>query len=463
MKGRLNPYRNLSAVVCLLALLAFGCVSGEKGGSGDLDLPEMVEVDLQVGIADVAPSLQTKADEGEEVEKKDENALDGEQIHSLAVLIVNNSTQKIEKKFLPDLTNDKNALKGELTSWSSEEFRLPQGTKRIYAFANWESLNNEMLNAAIAAEEGDEIPKLPEEVSWPEGGFDPKQEVYLPMSYAETWEVSSSVKKPIRLTRLVSRLQVKVTNATNHGLKLDKLTLGTFNTSTHLLGGSSPIKDLNKTNVVGFLPEQTTTLDPMEDNGTLKEYTSGWMYVFESSMQEGFKLDFETTSQGNVYHDPDMHSGTRSTENKKVERNRIWNLNLWVCGYNLTLTLKGENPPIGGYPVMTWEEMKGLSGTLYGGGPFTIEIGELQSLNEETPVPNDVKWSIDENIKNPEWLIEDLKLAGTTITGRMAGYAIDATGSLTFKLNATSGDRMISVFPVTLSFAEIFDQAQSQP
>ena len=83
MKGRLNPYRNLSAVVCLLAFLAFGCVSGEKGGSGDLDLPEIVEVDLQVGIADVAPSLQTKADEGEEVEKKDENALDGEQIQPI--------------------------------------------------------------------------------------------------------------------------------------------------------------------------------------------------------------------------------------------------------------------------------------------------------------------------------------------------------------------------------------------
>lgn len=461
MKGRLNPYRNLSAVVCLLAFLAFGCVSGEKGGSGDLDLPEMVEVDLQVGIADVMSPLQTKADEGEEVEKEDDNALKGEQIHSLAVLIVNNSTQKIEKKFLPDLTNDKNALKGELTSWTSEEFRLPQGTKRIYAFANWESLQDEMLNAVIAAEEGNEMPKLPEEVSWPESGFDPEKGVYLPMSYAETWEVSSSVKKRIRLTRLVSRLQVKVTNATNHGLKLDKLTLGTFNTSTHLLGGSSPIKDLDKTNVVGFLPEQTTTLDPMEDNGTLKEYTSDWMYVFESGMQDGFELNFKTTSEGNVYHGSDMHSGTRFTKNTEVKRNHIWNLNLWVCGYSLTLTLKGENPPIGGYPVLTSKlEEGGLKGTLYGGGPFTIEIKEFQSLNKGTPVPNDVKWSIDGKIENPEWLIENLKLTGTTITGRMAGYAIKAE-PLTFKLIATSGDRMISVFPVTLSFAEIFNQAQS--
>lgn len=453
MKGRLNPYRNLSAVVCLLAFLAFGCVSGEKGGSGDLDLPEMVEVDLQVGIADVMSPLQTKADEGEEVEKKDENALPGEQIHSLAVLIVNNSTQKIEEKILPDLTNDKEAKKGELTSWTSEEFELPQGTKRIYAFANWESLNNEMLNAVIAAEKGDKMPKLPEEVSWPEGGFDPKKEVYLPMSYVETWEVSSSVKKRIELTRLVSRLQVEVTNATNHELQLDGLTLGSFNNRTLLLGGS--IKDWSGKSDVDFLPAKKT-LQPMGDK--LDKYTSEWMYVFESSMQGGFKLDFKTTSQGNgLYHDPDMHNGTRFTENKKVERNHIWNLNLWVCGYSLDLTLKGENPPIGGYPVMT-SKVDGLSGTLYGGGPFTIEIGKLQSLNKGTPVPNDVKWSI-EDIENSDWLIGDLELTSTTITGRMAGYAISVAGPLTFKLKATSGGRTISVFPVTLKFAEIFEQA----
>ena len=337
---------------------------------------------------------------------------------------------------------------------------MPQGTKRIYAFANWESLKNETLEAVIEAEEGDEMPKLPEEVSWPDGGFDPENGVYLPMSYFETWELSSSVKKTIRLTRLVSRLQVKVTNATNHGLKLDKLTLGTFNTSTYLLGGSSPIKDGDKTNVVGFLPEQTTTLDPMEDNGTLKAYTSGWMYVFESSMQDGFELNFKTTSEGNVYHGSDMHSGTRFTKNTEVKRNHVWNLNLWVCGYSLTLRLEGKNPPIGGYPVLT-SELEGLKGTLYGGGPFTIEIKEFQSLNKETPVPNDVKWSI-EDIENSEWLIENLKLTGTTITGRMAGYAIKAK-PLTFKLIATSGNRPISVFPVTLSFAEIFNQAQSQP
>ncbi len=453
MKGRLNPYRNLSAVVCLLAFLAFGCVSGEKGGSGDLDLPEIVEVDLQVGIADVAPSLQTKADEGEEVEREDKNALPGEQIHSLVVLIVNNSTQKIEKKFLPDLTNDEKAKEGELTSWSSEEFRLPKGTKRIYALANWESLKNETLKAAIEAKEGDEMPKLPEDVSWPEGGFHPGNGVYLPMSYAETWEVSSSVKKRIELTRLVTRLQVKVANATSHELQLDGLTFGSFNNRTLLFGGA--IKDWYEKSDVNFLPAETKTLQPMGNEP--EEYTSDWMYVFETAQAKGFRLGFKTTSKGTtLFHAADMHSGTRNTKNTEVKRNHIWNLNLWVCGYTLTLKLEGENPPIGGYPVITSNVMEGLSGTLYGGGPFTLEIGMLKSPENQLTVPNDIQWSIID-VENSDLLIEQLELTGKTIKGCMVGYA-DNGKSLSFKLKATSNGQVVSVFPVRLKFEEIFNK-----
>lgn len=454
MKGRLNPYMNLSAVVYLFVFFAFSCVSGEKGVGGDLDLPEMVEVDLQVGIADVASSLQTKADEGEEVEKKDENALAGEQINSLVVLIVDNSTQKIEKKFQPDLTDDEKAKKGELTSWVSETFTLTKGTKRIYTFANWESLNNETLNTAIAAKEGGEMPMLPEEVSWPEGGFDPTNNKFLPMSFSEIWEVSS-VKKIIRLIRLVSRLQVKVTNATNHDLRLDKLALGTFNKSTYLF--DHPIVDLDKNEVVTFLPNETEMLGAMKDGEKLKEYTSGWMYVFESGMKTGFQLDFQTTSTGtDMYHDADMHGGKRFTENREVKRNHIWNLNLWVCGYKLTLELKGENPPIGGYPVLT-SDMEGLTGTLYGGGPFIIEIGMLESLESQTPVPEDIQWTI-ENV-DKSVLIGDLELNGTTIKGCMLGYPVEGK-ELTFRLKATGNGRTISVFPVTLKFEDIFELKQ---
>ena len=270
------------------------------------------------------------------------------------------------------------------------------------------------------------------------------------MSYAETWEVSSSVKKRIELTRLVSRLQVKVANATSHELQLDGLILGSFNNRTLLFGGA--IKDWYEKSDVNFLPAETKTLQPMGNEP--EEYTSDWMYVFETAQAKGFLLDFNTTSKGKIFHADDMHSGKRYTKNTEVERNHIWNLNLWVCGYTLTLKLEGENPPIGGYPVITSNVMEGLSGTLYGGGPFTLEIGMLKSPENQLTVPNDIQWSIID-VENSDLLIEQLELTGKTIKGCMVGYA-DNGKSLSFQLKATSNGQVVSVFPVTLKFAEIF-------
>lgn len=62
MKSRLKQYKSLPLLAGLFALLAFGCVSGERGGNGEPDLPDMVEVDLSVGISNISQSLQTKAD-----------------------------------------------------------------------------------------------------------------------------------------------------------------------------------------------------------------------------------------------------------------------------------------------------------------------------------------------------------------------------------------------------------------
>ena len=140
MKNRLNQYKSLPLLASLFALIAFGCVSGERGAGGDPDLPDMLEVDLQVGISETSKSLQTKA--------ADANALPGEQINSLVVFIVN-ASGKIEKKFQPDLTGDEEAKKGELTSWKSGSFEITGGPKKIYAFANWESIKDNPLENVV--------------------------------------------------------------------------------------------------------------------------------------------------------------------------------------------------------------------------------------------------------------------------------------------------------------------------
>lgn len=452
MSNRLNPYKSLYALF-LTALLAFSCVSGEKEAP---DLPEMVEVDLQVGVDDASQPVLTKA--------SDTRALPGEQIHSLVVFIVN-SSGTVEKKFEPNLTTNSDAQKGELESWKSGTFTLTKGVKQIYAFANWESLGNNDLNNAIVTAEGEPMPTFPETVAYPAAGFAPASGTYLPMSCTETWTVSSG-KKTIKLIRLVSRLKVEVTNATTHSVQLDHLQIAVQQGTTSLFE-ESPIAESTLTGV-SFLPtDETKTLVAMHD-GTLDKYESGWIYVFESNTDDkGYKIVFRTTSGNNSGHGSDLHGGERSTINKIIKRNHIWNLALWISGYKLNLKLTGDNPPIGGYPSVT-TDAEGASFTLYGGGPFSIAIGELTS-NESTNVPTITGWKVSGFTSGSELLVgktEADKLTidnvAKTITGRMVGAA-KKDASVTFKLEAISNGQTVSIFPITLKFAEIFDQKNTQP
>ena len=142
-------------------------------------------------------------------------------------------------------------------------------------------------------------------------------------------------------------------------------------------------------------------------------------------------------------------------------------LNLWINGYTLALKLIGENPPIGGYPEVTTSP-EGTSFTVYGGGPFTIEIGDLKSLENSTQhVPNITEWKIsgltgkdEDHLLVGETVDEKLQISNKRITGRMVGAAKPGA-SVTFKLEAISNGQTVSIFPITLQFAEIFKQKDS--
>lgn len=450
MKERLN-YHNTLWAVFFSVFLAFGCVSGEKGSP---DLPETVEVDLQVGISNASQSLQTKAS------KNDKDALDGEQINSLVVFIVN-ASNTVEKKFKPDLSTDPDAQTGELESWTSGTFTLTKGTKQIYAFANWESLNDAALNTAIGTEEGQQMPDLlSKTVSWTSNSFDPDNNKFLPMSFSETWTVSSG-KKTIRLIRLVSRLKVTVKNETEHGITINNLEIKPFNTSSHLFDkGEDNILPTagDGWSIKSILQNQTLSADDTQ------KASSDWIYINESKEDKGFEVVLATTSTGNFSHADNQHSGSKRTSFvKRIPRNHIWNLNLVFASYELTLGIKGENPPIGGYPDVTTniDGDKSLVCGIIGGGPFTITIKGLKSLEENKELNvNDLTWSIDNSKVNNDdgLLVGDLSIKGTEITGRMIGAATD-TQTATFILEVRNPDakRTLS-FTVTLKFVDIFKQ-----
>lgn len=438
MSNRLNPYKSLYALF-LTAILAFSCVSGEKEAP---DLPEMVEVDLQVGVDDVSQPVQTKA--------SDTRALPGEQIHSLVVFIVN-SSGTVEKKFEPDLTGTA-ADNGELEKWTSESFKLTRGTKRVYAFANWEALNN---NSFISTEEGVTL-TLPETVEWTNNSFAPAAGKYLPMSFKdEAWTVSSSGTKKIELVRLVSRLKVFVRNEAGHPITVNSVKIGSFNTSSYLFGKGNILS----TTSPGWSIENILKGVSLKDQSL--ESNSDWIYVNESEEEQGFEVVLETTSEGST-HDVNMHSGTKRTSFvKRIPRNHVWNLHLVFASYQLTLGIKGENPPIGGYPdVMTNVNIEqSLACNIVGGGPFTLTIKELESVETSTKYEVDkLSWSIALVNNDDGLLVEDLSIKGTTITGRMAGAAsADQTATFILECQNTAENRTLS-FTVTLRFVDLFQQ-----
>jgi len=452
MKSRLKQYKSLPLLAGLFALLAFGCVSGERGGNGEPDLPDMVEVDLSVGISNISQSLQTKADAPA--------ALPGEQIHSLVVFIVNTDS-KVEKKFQPNLSNDSKAQDGELTSWKSGPFEITGGAKRIYAFANWESLKDDPLKDIVATTEGASMPTLPPTVFW-ESGVNKISETqkFLPMSVQEEWVPAKGVK-PIYLVRLVSRLKVRMRNNTSHPITVTGLTLGKFNTKGNLF----------KEDKFSVMPENGYSIDDFFNNvelgATMEDFTeSDWYYVNESEATNGFEVNLETSSDKHPA-DKNPHQGKKITALRQIPRNHVWNLNIEFTSYQLTLlSVSNENPPIGGYPEssVTSDGITDLVCTVYGGGPFTITIKELVSQeNNEGDISERVDWSIG-NVNKGDLLAEAPNSVTKNTTGkwqitggRMVGAATEEQ-SATFELVAKKDGAVLATFQIQLKFADIFSQ-----
>ena len=450
MKSRLKQYKSLPLLAGLFALLAFGCVSGERGGNGEPDLPDMVEVDLSVGISNISQSLQTKADAPA--------ALPGEQIHSLVVFIVN-TDGKVEKKFQPNLSNDSKAQDGELTSWKSGPFEITGGAKRIYAFANWESLKDEPLKDIVATTEGASMPTLPPTVFW-ESGVNKISETqkFLPMSVQEEWVPAKGVK-PIYLVRLVSRLKVRMRNNTSHSITVTGLTLGKFNMKGNLF----------KEDKFSVMPENGYSIDDFFNNvelgATMEDFTeSDWYYVNESEATNGFEVNLETSSDKHPA-DKNPHQGKKITALRQIPRNHVWNLNIEFTSYQLTLlSVSNENPPIGGYPEssVTSDGITDLVCTVYGGGPFTITIKELVSQeNNEGDISERVDWSIG-NVNKGDLLAEAPNRVTKNTTGkwqitggRMVGAATEEQ-SATFELVAKKDGAVLATFQIQLKFADIF-------
>lgn len=349
---------NINFWLCLLLL------GGLMSCSEDSDVPdnpqggEMCSVSVQIGAAG---ATETRAGD-------DTNALEHEFIHSLCVFVVDAANGTIEAKWdIEDATSTTgNASTGDLTEWRSNEVDIPAGDKIIYAFANWETVNDTDWNNLIDKDEETTITENDLNAIVIE---DPASKVdlastnnkkYIPMSVKHPFTLSSASQSVrVELVRLVARVKAMLTNSRNDAITLSKFTMKTFADQVTLFGDAT-------TNYTYTTSREITLSNTIEAGGN----TEFQFYVNETKGENNAPFSV-TLKAGETY------NGTLASRST-INRNEILPLALTVGDNTISLQVIAYVAPIGGYPVEVWTNGPTLTNPTY-----TVTLPEGSSFQVE--------------------------------------------------------------------------------
>ena len=240
-------------------------------------MPESREGWCNVSLQVTTGAVETKAYGG------DTYANAHEFIHSLCLFVVNEQGQ-IEKKIYPkDLESTSPADQGNLLNWTSPHFEIPEGTKTIYAFANWETAESDKWNAIIAKTDKDQLTANDLNIAVNlNGKINLDNNKFIPMSGKTTVTLAANADRsiPITLTRLVSRVEVRLTNKHTGDLTMSAESMGHFANEVTLFENWGTVSGRNQEIV------RTGTISPIAQNGS-----DSWVfYVNETNGSEPFNI-----------------------------------------------------------------------------------------------------------------------------------------------------------------------------
>ena len=355
-------------MMCLMGLLLTGCSDAQD------DIEQVIgdegcRVSIRVGASD---NVETKAGD-------DPNALDHEFINELCVFVVDG--EKIEQKFLASSTEANGTFSGKPSTgdayeWRSDEFVLPAGKKTIYAFANWNTVNDVSWNAIINKSVGGTL----SDADWgitiedPAGKVDLANGKYIPMSVKQ--EVNVTVDQTIRveLVRLVGRVNIQLKNAKASPVSVTSFTMSNFANKVALMPEGTATGGANDQTYSTF---STETPQVITGNNGVHTFS---FYVNETENNTPFSI--KLTADNKNY--------GATTTRTAIPRNNILPLNLTISESDLNLKVTAYIAPIGGYPVQVYTS-SGLTGkaeynvTLPEGCSFQV-TGKLANGTEGTCV-----------------------------------------------------------------------------
>lgn len=301
---------------------------------------ELEAVTIRIGAAETA---ETKAMHG------DENAVEGEFIHSLHLFIVDN--QNVITKHIAvtseseDLSAEQQAEAaiGNLPQYSTTIDILP-GTYTFYAFANMENAKATTETADQTLD--DKLSTLKEGNPWaeindliidnPAEKVNLEKKMFIPMSVSQTFDLSADGQRiSLSLVRLVAKVRATLTNKQGKDVEVSALSMSGLASSVPLFKQASP------DNPAGDNPwtyEQTFTPSVTIANDGVHTFAD--FYVNETT---GGGMNLSLTIDNVEY------QGLLTTQS--LERNHVLPVALNLSNQNLVLNITAQVAPIGGYPV----------------------------------------------------------------------------------------------------------------
>ena len=276
--------------VCLLA----ACSAGDDATSfpGQADAENRVGVTLQLSALSSQTSQSSRSSLTRAGWETDTEAMPGEMMKSWFVVVVQNGT--IEKIISSD-------LKSDVTEVEKDQVfvKLKTGATTFYSFAN---IKPEEIGLNASTSVGQQLPTDFDEQTYQMDGnsqhfhllMTPDFQNGYPMSNKQTVDVVDNQQViNLEVIRMVAKVQLSITNATDHAINLKTITL-----SDVTLNGDQNIKllpnvDSNnqlQVNLANSAKKGTITLTAAENNGMTIEprnLQTACFYMNESLVDKG--------------------------------------------------------------------------------------------------------------------------------------------------------------------------------
>lgn len=441
--------------VCLLA----ACSAGDDATSfpGQADAENRVGVTLQLSALSSQTSQSSRSSLTRAAWETDTEALPGEMMKSWFVVVVQNGM--IEKI----ITSDLKSLGATEVEKDQVFVKLNTGATTFYSFAN---IKPEDIGLDAITSVGQPLP----------AGFDEKtyqmdgncQHFHLlmtpdflngyPMSNKQTVDVVDNQQViDLEVIRMVAKVQLSITNATDHAINLKTITLSdvTLNGKQNikLLPNVDSANELKGVNLADGVAKGTITLTAAENDGiTIKERATqtACFYMNESLVDKG-------ADGGNRYFILSLttvDAATGATSNHRyamlswneIRRNDYLKIPIKLEDYQIRWKVEAFSP-IGVLPKVTDDgENLSLDFGYYGEfhikpeviklsriGSQTLSVSEWQMGTDETGSEG---WKLQE--QNPEGAdgvnIFDASPSWIPVTYRLEGEMGNRTGSAIYTM-----------------------------